>query len=166
MLVLTLITLYVSYKFQNSRYGLYLRAIREDEDAAQSLGIESHKVKLIALMVSAMMVSAVGTIAAFNTSYIDPESVSSLEFSIRLGVISIIGGAGTLWGPVLGAALVIPLTEITNAVFGGTRSGASTAIYGLVLMLFVLFQPNGLIALVTRKKKKSTPSSYWKEGGY
>ena len=128
--------MYVSYKFQNSRYGLYLRAIREDEDAAQSLGIESHKVKLIALMVSAMMVSAVGTIAAFNTSYIDPESVSSLEFSIRLGVISIIGGAGTLWGPVLGAALVIPLTEITNA--GLVHKKWSSHKYGLVLMLFIL----------------------------
>lgn len=154
MLGLAVLIIYLTYRLEKSRIGYYLKAISEDEDAAQSLGIEANKVKLIAFIISGVMVSALGTISAFNISYIDPNSVANLDLSIKIGVIAIIGGIGKLWGPVLGAFLVVPLTEITNTLFGSTRGGVSTAIYGFVLIMFVLFQPNGVIAFFNFKKDK------------
>ncbi|WP_094547224.1 branched-chain amino acid ABC transporter permease [Petroclostridium xylanilyticum] len=158
-LFLMVIIIFLTWKLENSKLGYFLKAIKEDEDAAESLGIKAYKIKLITFMISAAMMAVVGTIYAFNIAYIDPISVAHLDLSIKLGVIAIIGGIGTLWGPVLGAFLIIPLTEITNALLGSTRGGASTAIYGLILMIVVIFQPNGLMAFLNNKRKaaKSTP---------
>lgn len=163
--VLLLIIIFLTWMIEKSKLGYFLKAIREDEDAAQSLGIKAYKIKLLAFMISAAMMAAVGTISAFNVSYIDPSSVGSIDLSIQLGVIAIIGGIGTLWGPVLGAMLLIPLTEITNALLGSSRGGASMALYGLVLMIIIIFQPNGIMGFINTRKSKIKSKPAVAEGG-
>ncbi|MDK2932248.1 MAG: branched-chain amino acid transport system permease protein [Clostridiales bacterium] len=153
------IIIFLTWKLENSRLGYFLKAIKEDEDAAESLGIKAYQVKLIAFIISAAMMAAIGTIYAFNIAYIDPVGVAHLDLSIKIGAIAIVGGVGTLWGPVIGAFIIVPLTEITNALLGSTRGGASTALYGLVLMVVIIFQPKGVIEFFNGKRKKTKNNS-------
>ncbi len=150
--VVLALLIFVTWKFEKSKLGYFLKAIKEDEDAAESLGIKAYKVKLTAFALSAVMISIVGPIYAFNISYIDPIGIGHLDLSIKIGTIAIIGGVATLWGPLLGAIIIIPLSEITNALLGSTRGGASTAIYGLILILVIIFKPEGLISLFDKFK--------------
>ena len=93
-----LITVIIIFTIVRSRLGYYLRAIREDEDAAESLGIKTNRVKLTALIISAIIMSVLGTLYSFKIKYIDPQSVSSYDMAIRIGITAIIGGLGTEWG--------------------------------------------------------------------
>ena len=145
MFVLMLLALYSAYRFTKSKTGYYLSCIKGDEDAAQSLGIETFKVKLRAFQVSAMMMSVGGAFYASFLTYISPASTASFDMSIQIGVVAIVGGISTLWGPVLGAFTVVPLIEITGKILG--QSGSSTIIYGLLLIIIVIFCPKGLIHL-------------------
>jgi branched-chain amino acid transport system permease protein len=135
---------------ERSKTGRYLAAIREDQEAAESLGVQTHKVKMIALLVSAGITAACGVLYAFTVGFIDPDSVSSLNLSIEIAVVVIVGGIGTLWGPVLGAVVVIFLTEMTNIYLGSIRSGASLVLYGLLLIVVILTKPQGLTSFFRR----------------
>lgn len=147
-LVLLLITLIVISFIVRSRLGYSLQAIKEDQDAAESLGIRSHRVKLIALVISAAMMSVLGTMYSFKIRYIDPQSVSSYDVAVRIGITAIIGGLGTEWGPVLGAFITIPLLEVANYFFAAMGGGgAGFAIYGVLMIVVVLFEPGGLLAV-------------------
>lgn len=145
-LVLLVLILLFNVFFERSKMGYYLRAIGEDEDAARSLGINTHSVKLKTYVISAMLTSIVGTIFGFYLTYIMPTSIASTPVSIKIIIVAVIGGAGALWGPVLGAFILIPLTELVNATLGSI-GGANTMIYGLVLILIVLFRPSGVLSL-------------------
>lgn len=144
MLALLVIFVFVSWRIQRSRTGYYLWAIRADEDAAQSLGIKTHEVKLRAFVISAVMTSIVGSIYAFFLAYIDPASVSAMDLATKIGTMAIVGGAGTLFGPVIGAAILIPLSEVANILLGSTGSGM--LLYGLILILIIIFRPAGVIS--------------------
>lgn len=139
-----LLVIFVAYKFERSKLGYYLGAVKGNEDAAVSLGIESFKVKLRAFQISAIICSGIGTIYAFYMTYIDPTSVCSLDFSVRIGIVAIVGGLGQLWGPVLGAFLLMPLIQGSSLVVGNI-TGASQLFYGVVLIAVILFKPEGLI---------------------
>lgn len=145
MLVIAIV---VEILFVRSKWGYYLQAIRDDQTAAESLGIRSSKVKMIALLVAACLLSATGTVYAFKVGYIDPNVVASHDMSIRIGIMAILGGMGTIWGPVVGAFIAIPLQEVANnylsRVGGG---GAGYAMFGLLIVLIVLFRPAGVISL-------------------
>jgi branched-chain amino acid transport system permease protein len=144
MLIVVLITLWV----EHSRLGYYLKAMSEDQDAAESLGIRSHRMKLKAFIISSVILSATGTLYTFKMAYTDPNLIASFDISVRIGVTAILGGMGTIWGPVLGALICIPMLEVSNyylADFGG--GGAGYAMYGLLIVLVVLFRPNGVISL-------------------
>lgn len=145
-LIVMFLVVLVSALFQKTKTGYYLGAIKGDEDAATTLGIETFKVKLRAFQVSAMLTSVVGTVYAFFLTYIDPYSVCSMDLSVRMGMTAIVGGLGTMWGPVLGSFILQPLTQLTNAIFANV-SGASMFMYAVVLILVVLFKPQGLIYL-------------------
>ena len=132
--------------FERSRFGYYLKAIGEDEDAARSLGLDTYKVKLKTFVISAALTSLVGTMYGFYLTYIMPTSIASTPVSIKIIIVAVIGGAGLLWGPVLGAFILIPLTELVNATLG-SLGGANTMIYGLVLVLIIVFQPRGVLTL-------------------
>lgn len=155
-LILLILILGVVYVVDRGRLGYYLKAIREDQDAAESLGIRSSKVKMNALIISAACTSVLGTFYAFKMSYVDPTMVGSFDLAVKIGVIAIVGGIGTFWGPLLGAIVIIPLMEACNAFLPATWSGASLALYGLILMLIVIFKPEGFWSIVTDVKANFT----------
>jgi branched-chain amino acid transport system permease protein len=162
MLVVLVIVLLITAKFEKSKIGYYLGAIKGDEDAAMSLGIPAFKIKLTAFQLSAVITSAIGTIFAFFLTYIDPTSVGSMTLSVKIGVVAIIGGVGTLWGPVLGAFLIVPLIELTSVLLG--QKGGSQLLYGLALVLVVIFRPNGLIGLIKKTGKLAKPDRSSEKG--
>lgn len=138
------------------KLGYYLKAIREDQEAAESLGIRSSRVKIYALIISAACMSGIGTFYAFKMAFIDPTMVGSFDLAVKIGVIAIVGGIGTIWGPLAGAIVIIPLMEACNAFLPPTWRGASLALYGLILMLIVIFRPDGFWSIIIRVKEKLT----------
>jgi len=144
----------VTWHIERSRIGYYLKAIREDTDAAQSVGVPVATYKLIAMAISAAFVAMGGTFYAQYTLYIDPDSVFPLSLSILACLLAVVGGVGTLWGPLVGTALMIPLSEFTRIKFGGTGSGVDLIIYGGLLTAVAVFQPTGLVGLVRRWRRR------------
>jgi branched-chain amino acid transport system permease protein len=144
----------VTWHIERSRIGYYLRAIREDANAAQSVGIPVAKYKLIAIAISAAFVAMGGTFYAQYTLYLDPDSVFPLSLSILVCLLAVVGGVGTLWGPLVGTALMVPLSEWTRIQFGGTGSGVDLIIYGGLLTSVAVFQPTGLVGLVRRWRRR------------
>lgn len=139
-----------------SRLGYCLKAIRGDQDAAESLGIRSAQVKVKAFVISAMCMSVIGTFYGFKMSYIDPTMVGSFDLAIKIGVIAIVGGIGTIWGPVVGAVIIIPVMEMCNAFMPPELGGMSLAIYGLILMLIVIFKPDGFWSIILDLRERIT----------
>ena len=144
----------VTWHIERSRIGYYLKAIREDTDAAQSVGIPVAHYKLIAIAISAAFVAMGGTFYAQYTLYLDPDSVFPLSLSILVCLLAVVGGVGTLWGPLVGTALMIPLSEFTRIKFGGTGSGVDLLIYGGLLTSVAVFQPTGLVGIVRRWRRR------------
>ncbi|HYL79456.1 MAG TPA: branched-chain amino acid ABC transporter permease, partial [Candidatus Acidoferrum sp.] len=140
----------VTWWIEKSRLGYYLRAIREDPGAAQSVGIPVTKYKLVAMAISAAFTAAGGSFYTQYVLYLDPDSVFPLSLSILICLLAVVGGTGTLWGPLVGAALMIPLSEFTRIQFGGTGSAVDLLIYGALLTIVAVFQPAGLVGLFRR----------------
>ena len=154
-LVWMLVTVGIVIYIERNRLGYYLRAICEDQDAAESLGIESAKVKLKSFMISSMMLAFTGTIYVFKTGFAEPNTLASHDMAIRIGIVAILGGMGYIWGPTLGALISVSLLELSNAYlqdFGGGVAG--WALYGLLIVIMVLFKPNGLISLWDDQKER------------
>ncbi|MEI3606638.1 branched-chain amino acid ABC transporter permease [Pseudogracilibacillus sp. SE30717A] len=162
-LILFLISLSFMYWVDRTKVGYYLRAIREDQDSAQTLGINTTKYKMIAMILSAGLAGAAGVLYGQYMLYFEPENIFNLNLSIEFVLIVIVGGIGTIYGPLLGAAIVIPLNEILRSSFP-MLNGMNFFIYGIVLILIVAFLPNGLLPflkdllkgkLLNRKRVKS-----------
>lgn len=151
-MALLLVILGVAYIFTKSKTGMYLSAIKGDEDAAESLGIETFKIKLHAFQASAVLCAMAGSIYASFMTYISPSAICGLDLSIKIGIVAIVGGVGTLLGPVLGAFIVVPLIEATSKLLGS--SGGSQLLYGLLLIIIVIFRPKGVISLFTGRKSR------------
>jgi len=143
---LVLLTVGVSVWIERSKFGLYFRAIGEEESAAASLGVDVFGYKLAAAGLSGFLVGIMGVFYAQYVLFIEPHSELSLQVSIQMAVMCMIGGMGTAVGPVLGAALLTPLSEILRSQLGGTYSGLHLLIYGVLLIAVVLAMPRGLIA--------------------
>jgi branched-chain amino acid transport system permease protein len=141
----------VTFRLERSKVGYYLRAIKEDQEAAQSVGVNAARYKLIAIAISAFFTALGGTFYAQYILYIDPESVLPLSLSIQICLVAVLGGTGTLWGPVLGAFILVPLSEITRVYLGGTGRAIDLVIYGFLIMLVAVFQPAGLMGLFRRR---------------
>lgn len=144
-LVVLCLFVIISAVFNRSKTGYYLSAIKGDEDAALSLGIETFKVKLKAFQLSAVLTTIAGVIYGFFLTYVEPVSVSGLDLSIKIGTVAIVGGVSTLFGPVLGAFIIIPTIELANTALG--QFGGGQILYGIFLIAVVIFQPQGLINL-------------------
>jgi branched-chain amino acid transport system permease protein len=136
---------------ERTRLGYYFRAIREDPDAAQSLGVPVARYKLLAIALSAAFTALGGSFYAQYVLFIDPESVFPLSLSILICLVAVLGGVGTLWGPLVGAAVLIPLSEATRIYFGGTGKAVDLMIYGGLIVLVAVFQPGGITALAARR---------------
>jgi branched-chain amino acid transport system permease protein len=150
--------LFAAWRITGSRWGLFLEAIREDEDAAEALGVPATRMKMIALVVSALFVALGGSFFASYQLYINPDLVYEPSISIQMIVVTIVGGIGTLAGPVLGSLLIIPLSEY----FRGISPVANLLMYGLFIVIFMLFLPGGIVSklgfLVTRRAVTVTES--------
>ena len=137
----------VTYAIERSKLGYYFKAIREDLDAARSLGINVTRYKLIAMLISAAFTAMAGTFYAQFVLYISPASVFSLALSIQMCLVAVLGGTGTLVGPLIGALVLIPMAEYTRVFLAGKAGGLHLAVYGLLIVLVAVFQPAGLVGL-------------------
>ncbi len=135
---------------ERSKLGLYFRAIRDEPDAARSLGINLTRYKLTAIVISATFTSIAGTQFAQYVLVIDPETVFPLLLSILVVLMTMLGGLGTLWGPIIGASVLFPLAEGTRIWFGGGGGAEDLMIYGALILLISIFYPGGLISLLRR----------------
>ncbi len=140
-----LFALLVTFLVERSRLGFYLVAIREEEDAARAVGVPVLRVKLLATAMSAFLTAMIGTFYAQYVLWIEPAHTFSLDVSVQLALIAIIGGLGTLLGPVIGAALIIPLNMFLRAWLGSSLAGLYLVVYGVVLILVVLYARQGLV---------------------
>ena len=140
----------VSDALQRSRLGYYMAAMREDEDAAETLGVDTIRVKLISIALSAFFTAVGGTLYAQYILFIEPATVLGIDFSVQVALISIIGGMGTSVGPILGSLLMTPTGEFLRATFADSAQGMQLIIYGTLLIVFVIFMPRGLAAGISR----------------
>jgi branched-chain amino acid transport system permease protein len=143
----------VTVIIENSRLGYYLVAIREDEDAAETLGVSSAQCKLIALAISAFFTAMLGTLYAQYVLFIDPDIVFPLVLSIHFALLAIIGGVGTVAGPILGAVLLTPLDAFLRGWLGALYAGLGFIVYGILLIVVVILLPEGIIKWLREKIK-------------
>jgi len=144
----------VTWWLENSKWGYWWRAVKDNPDAAESLGVVVFKSKMGAGAISAFLTAIGGAFYAMFVSYIDPDAVMSFQFSLLIALPAVVGGIGTLWGPVLGAAILIPLTELTRSFIGGSGRGVDLIVYGGLIMMISLTRPDGLLGLFSRRKKE------------
>lgn len=145
---LAVATWIVSWVIEDTRAGYWWRAVNSDIAAAQSLGVNVFRSKMAASAVSAFFTAVAGGVYAFFVSYIDPTSVMSFHISLLISLPAVLGGIGTLWGPALGAIVLIPMGELTRSYFGGTGLGTNLIVYGVLVMAISLLRPQGLVSLV------------------
>ncbi|MBN1225703.1 MAG: branched-chain amino acid ABC transporter permease [Deltaproteobacteria bacterium] len=139
--------LYLMYRLEKTRMGLYFLAIREDKDAAEALGVNTFKYKMIAMALSSGLTTIGGTIYAQYLLYIDPDMTFGVLNSVEIMIRPIIGGPGTVLGPLLGSLVLTPLAEFTRIIFQ-SYSGVYLMIYGMVLVAVIIFLPDGIIGFV------------------
>ena len=148
-------TLPLTWRMENSRMGYYLRAIKDSERAARSLGAAASRYKMRAYLLSAALTAVAGSMYAIMIGFIDPESGLGILISVKILIMAALGGTGTLFGPLVGAAILVPLEEISNNVFGGGGAGLTFVVYGAVIMLLARFQPGGLLELLGRLRARA-----------
>jgi branched-chain amino acid transport system permease protein len=149
-LVVLVVLLFITYLMERRRFGYYLRAIKTRERAARSLGVPVLQSKIKAFALSATFTSIAGSLYSIKTGFIDPESGFGILVSVQMVIIAAIGGAGTLYGPLVGALILIPLQTATNTWFGGGGSGLTYILYGGIIVLIARFEPGGLFDLWDR----------------
>ena len=147
---LLLLTLAVSWWIRSHRIGFYLVATRERESAAKAAGVNTVKVRLIAVAVSAALTALVGTFHAMYLTFIEPAAVFSLALSIQIAMFALIGGLGTVFGPLLGVIMLVPISELARGWLGAHAVGLHGFVYGAALVAVVLFMPNGLMGILPR----------------
>ena len=174
-LVIVLVVILVTWKVQNSKLGYYFQAIREDQDAAHSLGINLTVYKNIALSLSAIFTSLAGSLYGLYIGFIDPGTVVGLDLSVQIVMTVIIGGIGTIFGPVIGALVLVPFSEalrsnmIAQALIdsGLVRqdsgfgvflkeqlSHAHVLIYGILLVVVIMYMPDGVMGFIKKLAAK------------
>jgi branched-chain amino acid transport system permease protein len=154
-LALACVAWLVTWWLEDSKWGYWWRAVKDNPDAAESLGVVVFNSKMGAAAVSAFLTAVGGSFYAQFVSYIDPESVMGFQFSLLMALPAVLGGIGTLWGPVLGAVILIPLTELTRSFIGGSGRGVDLIVYGGLIVLISLARPQGLVGLFSRRRKEA-----------
>jgi len=142
----------ITVQIDRSRLGMYLKAIKQDEDAARNLGINATMCKLVAMGISSFMTALMGSVYAQYIQYIEPDSVMPFMLSIMMILIPIFGGVGTVFGPVLGGGILIPVAEASRVLWGGRGAGLDLFIYGVIIIVFALYFPGGLMSYLTKSK--------------
>ena len=148
----------LTWWIERSRIGYYLRAIRDCERAARSLGAAAPRYKLYAFILSAALTSIAGALYAVMFGFVDPESGLGILISVKMVIMAALGGAGLLLGPLVGAVILVPLEELSNSLLGGAGAGLTFVAYGAIVMAIAPFQPGGILQRVLRLKRKARPA--------
>jgi branched-chain amino acid transport system permease protein len=148
----------VVWLIQRSKLGVYLLAIRDDEDASEALGVDTFRYKMVAYAISAGLTAFGGTFYAYYQFYLQPNTVLTMNHSVDIMIRAIVGGTGTILGPILGSFLLELLGEFSRTFFAGSVTGLNVVMYGVLLIVVVLFLPRGvyptMVALVRRATGK------------
>lgn len=136
----------VTWWLQNSKFGAYLQAVRDNENAAQAIGVNPFRVKLVAIGLSGAFMGLAGAFYLQVFQYIDPSIAFGPHTSVEALVAAIVGGLGTLWGPLLGALALHLLSDLTRNLFG-SLPGINMVIYGSMLIVIVMFLPRGIAGM-------------------
>ena len=166
-LALLLITLGVNLWIERSHIGYYFRAIKDEPDAARSIGINIARYKQVALSISAFFTALGGSLYAQKELYIDPNSVLSTSLSIKMALVSILGGVGTLFGPVIGSVVLTSIEEFTRIIFGGSGRGPDPIVYAALIIIIAVCYPTGIVGWFQNlaRRWKARPPIQPSEGG-
>jgi branched-chain amino acid transport system permease protein len=166
-----ILSLLITWRFTQSKLGYFLRAIKGNEVAAKTLGVNTGRTRVLAFQISAAMSSVAGAVYACFTTFVEPYGWTGLDMAVRIGAAAIVGGSGTLFGPILGAFILTPAIELAGYLLGS--SGGTQILYGLFLIVVSLCLPTGVITvlnkdywlhlgwvkkLCTKKMKKEKPT--------
>jgi branched-chain amino acid transport system permease protein len=149
-LAMALFCIAVNFAVKRSKLGYYLQAIREDQDAAHSLGIPPTRSKNAALAISAACTALVGSFAAFYVGFIEPQQVFGIDVSIQMVLTAIIGGIGTVAGPVLGAVVLVLISEGLRT----TIAQAHLLVYGILVIVVILLMPDGFLGFIAQRMRR------------
>lgn len=160
VLGMLIVIMLVSDRITHSKMGYYFRSIRANPDAAASLGVNVLRYKLTAHFISAFFTGVGGAVYVTTFMYVTAKTVYGMTLSFAMVLFAIIGGANTLWGPVIGALIMVPIEQALRIAAGSSLAALSTLVYGLALCLVMLFMPDGILgqikkATVKRRKQKA-----------
>jgi branched-chain amino acid transport system permease protein len=141
------IGLVITHRIERSWMGYYLVAIGEDEDAAEAIGVNAPKVKREIYMISAFLTALAGTFYVQYIYFIDPNTAFSFNISVEAALVSIVGGVGTLWGPVIGTVLLETTSALLQSWLGSGFGGIQLTVYSLILIGVILWRPTGLLGV-------------------
>ncbi len=145
--LLTALAFAITVWIVRSRFGYYLMAIREDEDTALSVGVNAPRYKLMALLISSALTALGGVLYASLFLFIVPDQVLAIDISNEIAIVAMLGGAGTLLGPIVGSLILESAAEVFKNVF----KEAHLLIYGVLIVLVVLFLPEGIVGTISQK---------------
>jgi branched-chain amino acid transport system permease protein len=148
-LVLLAIGLAVTYWVERSWMGYYLVALGEDSDAAEAVGVNVARIKRDIYMISAFLTGLAGTFYIQYIYFIDPNTAFNFNISVEAALVSIVGGVGTMWGPVAGAVLLEPTSALVQSWLGASHGGVQLTLYAVILMAVILWRPDGLLGFFT-----------------
>jgi branched-chain amino acid transport system permease protein len=148
VLGLLAVGLLITYAIEKSWMGYYLVAIGEDEDAAEAIGVNAPRIKRDIYMISAFLTALAGTFYTQYIYFIDPATAFSFSISIEAALVSIVGGIGTLWGPVIGTVLLETTSALLQSWLGSSTGGIQLTVYALILMAVILWRPTGLMGML------------------
>jgi len=151
MLTLAAVCVLVNVAILNAPLGFYLRTIRDNEKAAQAIGVNVLRYKITAMVISAVLASVVGTAYVRYLTFADPYLLISPVITIEIVLFATVGGLGRAYGPALGALLLVPLGEVLRGKLGSTLPGLHYFIYGVVVIAVILATPRGLLPLFERQ---------------
>jgi branched-chain amino acid transport system permease protein len=152
----------ITYAVERSRIGYYLVAIGENEDAAEAIGVNAPRIKRDIYMLSAFLTALAGTFYTQYIYFIDPPTAFSFNISIEAALVSIVGGIGTLWGPVIGTVLLETTSALLQSWLGNSIGGIQLTVYSLILMAVILWRPTGIMGFLTdvagRRERRRRPA--------
>jgi branched-chain amino acid transport system permease protein len=166
LLALMVATIAVSWWVRRSKLGLGLFAIRDDEDKAAGLGLRTALYKMIAFVLGGTFLGIAGGIYAYYISFLNSAAVFDIVTSMLIVLCALLGGRGTLWGPVLGAFIVAPISNFTSTNLGGADAGPiRLLLFGALLGGVALFLPRGVLPAITTRLKRSAPDAAQSDAG-
>ncbi len=166
---LLLIGLTITHLIERSWMGYYLVAIGEDEDAAEAIGVDAARMKRDIYMISAFLTAMAGTFYTQYIYFIDPATAFNFSISIEAALVAIVGGIGTLWGPVIGTTLLETTSALLQSWLGSSVGGVQLTVYSLILMTVILWRPTGLMGVIGDARRRlaaghSGKSEAWRNG--